>query len=41
MKMFFVVKSGKMFGVTDFVNGGECGDKSVSQVFFLTYTMIV
>ncbi|KAF3950099.1 hypothetical protein CMV_024102 [Castanea mollissima] len=23
---------GKIFGVTDFVNGGECGDKSVSQV---------
>ncbi|KAK4600160.1 hypothetical protein RGQ29_010002 [Quercus rubra] len=23
---------GKMFGVTDFVDGGKCGDKSVSQV---------
>ncbi|GMY28134.1 alcohol dehydrogenase-like 7 [Fagus crenata] len=23
---------GKMFGVTDFINGGECGEKSVSQV---------
>ena len=37
----FVVKTGKKFGVTEFVNSGNCGDKSVSQVFFLTYIIIV
>jgi hypothetical protein len=37
----FVVKTGKKFGVAEFVNSGNCGDKSVSQVFLLTYMIIV
>jgi len=28
-----LINTGKKFGVTDFVNSGNCGDKSVSQVF--------
>ena len=34
---FFLLYAGKKFGVTDFVNAGDCGNKSVSQVV-LIYT---
>jgi hypothetical protein len=31
--LYFHFHTAKKFGVTDFVNVGECGDKPVSQVF--------
>ena len=37
----FFFNTGKKFGVTDFVNAGDCGNKSVSQVNSYNCLMIM